>query len=237
MIPARTNGPFLRWFARDASHRIERRFSSIHVRGLDVLEGALREGAVLVVSNHTSWWDALVVLHLGVRVLHARTFAMMDGANLRRLPFFALVGAFGVDRTSALDGARGVRYAAKLLDAPRTLVWIFAQGRETPVTMRPLGFHGGSAAIGRIAPAARVLALGLRYEHGEQPDPAIWISVGDVAAREHEAAVIGELDAIERALGGSDEGFVEIFRRGESSWMRVAQRMLSFLTRPFALEA
>ena len=236
MIPARTNGPFSWWFARDADMRVRRQFSALRVRGLDRARRALEQGPVLVVSNHTSYWDALLVLQLGVRILGARTFAMMDATNLRRLPFFALVGAFGVDRSSAVDGARAVRYAAKLLAAPRTLVWIFAQGRETPVTARPLGFHGGSAAVARLAKDARVLPLAIRYEHGEQPRAIIYVSIGEAVTGDHEAAVVRELDVIEAALSGDASGFETVYERGESSWMRVAQAILAIVTRPFALE-
>jgi 1-acyl-sn-glycerol-3-phosphate acyltransferase len=234
VIPARTNDLFSWWFARDAESRVRRQFQSLRVRGLDRLRRALDEGPVLVVSNHTSYWDALLVLLLGVRTVRARTFAMMDANNLRRLPFFALVGAFGVDRSSAVDGARSVRYAAKLLDRPRRLVWIFAQGRETPVTARPLGFHGGSAAIARIARNARVLPLAIRYEHGELPRATIWVSIGETSG-EHEPAVVAELERIERALAGDDAEFATVFSGSEGSWMRVAQAMLVFMTRPFAL--
>ncbi len=249
MIPARTNRPFLWWFSRDAERRIRRHFSSVRVAGLERLRGALADGPVLVVSNHTSWWDALVVLLLGVRAVGARTYAMMDASNLRRLPFFALVGAFGVDRASASDGARSVRYAAKLLRERGQLVWIFAQGRETPATLRPLGFHGGSAAIARLAPRARVLPIALRYEHGENPDPVVWISIGAPTTGPHEPAVVAELDRIDSALAGarnatdrsdpnnlpSSEPFRLLFERGEPSWMRVAQALLAAVARPFAL--
>ena len=237
MIPARLHRPFTWWFARDASARLRGKFGAMRVRGLARIEAALERGPVLVVSNHTSWWDALVVLDVGVRALGARTFAMMDASNLRRLPFFALVGAFSVDRASPRDGARAVRYAAKLLEQPRTLVWIFAQGREAPVTARPLGFHGGSAAIARIAERATVFPIGLRYEHGEDPDATIWISIGEPTRGDHEAAVIAELNLIERALAGDASEFATRFTRGPSSWMRVAQAALAFVTRPFALHA
>ena len=40
------------------------------------------------------------------------------------------------------DGASAMRYAARLLDRPRRLVWIFPQGAERPVTLRPLGRMG-----------------------------------------------------------------------------------------------
>ena len=85
---------------------------------------------MLVVSNHTAWWDPLVAILLSHRILNTDGFALMDAKNLRRLPCFGRVGAFGVDLDDQRDGARAIRYAAKLLIAKelsrRRLVWIFA---------------------------------------------------------------------------------------------------------------
>jgi 1-acyl-sn-glycerol-3-phosphate acyltransferase len=235
MIPARTSRPFLWWFGRVAERRIHRQFSALRVRGLERARRALEVAPVLVVSNHTSYWDALLVIQLAVRVLGARTFAMMDAKNLRRLPFFALVGAFGVDRTSALDGARSIRYAAKLLRSPGVIVWIFAQGAERPVSARPLGFHGGTTAVARLAAGAHVLPVALRYEYGEEPGATAWISIGEPTRADHEAAVTSELDVIERALAGEDAEFATLFTQREGLGMRAAQAMLALVTRPFAL--
>ena len=207
----------------------------MRVRGLDRLRSLLAEDAVLVVSNHTSFWDALVVLEIGTRLVRAETYAMMDAKNLERLPFFALVGAFGVNRSSARDGARAVRYAASLLDRSGRLVWIFPQGEETPVTTRPLGFQRGSALVARLAPRARVVPVALRYEHGELAQADLYVSIGDPTDDDHERAVIAELDRIERALEEDDEGFEVVFSRRESLSLRIGQALLALLTRPLAL--
>ena len=121
MIPARKGRLFRAWFAGHARTRLHDAFAAVRASGLDGARAALAAGPVQIVSNHTSWWDPLVVLYLTEHVLRCDGHAMMDAANLRRLPFFARVGAFGVDRTSAADGAAAIRYAARLLDLYRTL--------------------------------------------------------------------------------------------------------------------
>ena len=98
MIPARPGPLFAWWFARDAEKRIAHAFSSVRVHGLEALRDTRAAGdPALVIANHTAWWDPLVAIYLTRRLVRWDAYAMMDAKNLRRLPFFAKVGAFGVD--------------------------------------------------------------------------------------------------------------------------------------------
>ena len=252
MIPARKSAWFARWFSGHAERRLRRTFGEVRIRGLEALRGALAQGPVLVVSNHTAWWDPLVALVLCERTLGADAYAMMDAVQLRALPFFAKVGAFGVALDDPADGARSIRYAARRLDRPGRLVWVFAQGREVPVTARPLDFRPGAAAVEHVARSARVVPVALRYEHGEAPRPAVWIAVGDAIARgdapgarstaslraAQEAAVSRELERIDaRLIAGTGDGFEVLFRSHDGFWARAAQAMLAWATRPRRLRS
>ena len=117
---------------------------------------------MVLIANHTSWWDPMVALVLTERVAPCDSYAMMDATNLARLPFLGLIGGFGVDLTSAADGAAVIRYAARLLSGPGKAVVVFPQGRERPVTERPLGFRRGSAEVARVAKAALFTPLAER---------------------------------------------------------------------------
>jgi 1-acyl-sn-glycerol-3-phosphate acyltransferase len=245
VIEARKSAWFGRWFAWNAERRLRRAFSSVRVRGLAALRARLQYAPVLVVSNHAAWWDPLVSLVLCERLLGADAYAMMDAANLRALPFFALVGAFGVDLDDPADGARAIRYAAKRLATPGSLVWIFPQGREVPVTA-PLEFRGGSAEVARIARRATVVPVALRYEHGAEPEPCAWVSIGDPlddpprvrasvdASRVAQArAVTQELVRIDRAIvSGLHEDFEVVLRQPPRRIGRLAQALLAWATRP-----
>jgi 1-acyl-sn-glycerol-3-phosphate acyltransferase len=242
MIAADKSALFSGLFARHAERRIARTFEAVRVRGLAGLVGALGAGPVLVVTNHTAWWDPLVAIFLCVRVLGADAYAMMDAANLARLPFFARVGAFGVDLADPADGARAIRYAAKLLSAEGRLVWIFAQGREVPVTARPLGFRPGAGEVARVARRAVVVPGALRYEMGPTPKPTLWLSFGEPvpaatdvaqARRAQEDAVVRELERIERAIGGAEAGdFEAVVPPRRERLFAVAQAILAWMTRP-----
>lgn len=239
MIPARKTPLFNRWFAGHARTRIEASFAAVHVRGLASARAASAEAPLLLLANHTAWWDPLVAIHLSNHVLGLDAFAMMDAKNLARLPFFAKVGAFGVDLASAADGASVVRYAVKLLAAPGRAVWVFPQGTERPVT-EPLVFRGGAAAIARVAKAAITLPVGLRYEMAGEERPHLYVSFGAAIPRSRdvealrtaqEEAVRGELAVIERAVRGERADFETIYRAAPSRVGALAERLLAWLTR------
>lgn len=240
MIPAAKSPAFNRWFSRHAEQRIRAHFSAVRLAGRHHLADALATGPVLVVSNHCSWWDPLWLLALSNRIVVADAYAMMDAKNLERLPFFAKVGAFGVDRARPDDGARSVRYAARLLDAPGKVLFVFPQGEERASTLRPLGFLGGSAAIARVARRAAVVPMAVRYEHGGEPRPVLYASLGVPLARHEdveagrgaqEAAVTAELERIDTLLVRGEGAFETLWTTPPSVWERWAERALAWWTR------
>jgi len=243
MIPARKVRWFNTWFSGHARSRIHATFGAVRIRGLQEARAHAREAPLLVVSNHTCWWDPLVAIHVSTHLLGTDGHAIMDAKNLRRLPFFALVGAFGVDLDKPADGALVMRYAARLLDEPGKLVWVYPQGRERPITERPLNFRAGSAEIARVAKRAKVLPVGLRYEFGGAEQPTLWLSFGAPvpadrdttkgrAAQERE--VEAELGRIERATRGEgDEGFETVWQVKPSRVGAALERLLSAMTRPW----
>ncbi len=214
MIAADKWAPFEAWFLGRARARLRAGFTSLRVRGAEHVREAAARGPVLLVGNHTSWWDPLVVFYLSRAFFELDGHAMMDASNLRKLPFFSRIGAFGVDLDDPADGARALRYAARLLrGGPGRMVAVFAQGRERPVTERPLGFRPGSAELARLAPGARVVPFALRYEMQGDEKPHAYVAFGaplgaerSVArAREaQEGAVTRLLDELDGALCGGD---------------------------------
>lgn len=240
MIPSRPWGWFKRWFAGHARKRLTESFGAVRIAGLDRARAALERGPVVAVSNHTSWWDPLVILWLTEEVLRADCYAMMDARNLRRLPFFGLVGAFGVELDDPRDGALAMRYAVKLLDRPGRAVWVFAQGRERLVTARPLGFLRGAAEVSRVAKAPS-LPVAFRYEFGGEERPTLYVSVGDPIAPSRdvaalrdaqEAAVTALLDALDADLrDGSLDRYEPALSSMPGAFGALAERCLVAMTR------
>lgn len=217
------------------------------VRGLENAKKIASNTSVLAVSNHSAWWDPLLALMVSQHWLGCEGHALMDARNLRRLPFFSLVGAFGVDLQRPADGALAIKYAARLLQTPRTLVWVFPQGRERPLGERPLGFRPGAAEIARVAKRALTLPIGIHYAFCGEEKPWLYISFGPPLEPERnvkrglelqEQAVTHELERIHVAMAAHAEGdipgeFMCMHRRLPSRAARFAETLLAWITRPF----
>ena len=236
----RERGGWFTWlFARHARSRLFDTFGQVRVAGRDALREALTVGPVLVIANHSTWWDPLVAIWLAHIELGADAHAMMDAANLERLPFFEKVGAFGVDLRSRRDGARAKDAASAmkitgLLDRPGRLVWIYPEGRERS-PFSPLELRPGAAAVARLA-RCPVVPIATRFVFAAEEKPELWISIGAPAGeRDLTSALTDELGRIDRALdlGSDNSGFDLIHRSPPSALGVVAERMLSWLVRFF----
>lgn len=233
MIEALRWQPFVRWFSGHIDSRVRNTFAAVHVHGLHSLQQAVHEAPVLVLANHSSWWDPLVALWLGEMQLEgAQTYGMMNADNLRRLRFFRWMGCFGVDRSSRRDGARASRYAIDLLRRRGNLVWVFPQGEEQPPHV-PLQFELGAAGIAKRAPAARVVPVALSFVFEGDERPHVYVSVGEplsaqaAANRDAQArAVDHERLRIQRELETKSEGFEVVLARRPSAFGKWATAWL-----------
>jgi 1-acyl-sn-glycerol-3-phosphate acyltransferase len=241
VIPARKLKWFELWFAGHVQRRLRRTFGALRVRGLPGLREASRNHPVLVVSNHTSWWDPMVCIHLATRILDLDGYALMDAENLTRYPFLGRIGGFGVRLDDPGDCAAGVRYAVRLLDAPRRGLWLFPQGGERPAGAA-LSFQRGAAAIARLARLQNVFPAGLKYVFGGREKPEAYCSIGaplgheaddEVARERQERAVAAELARIDSFLCGEGAaGEFETVFESKTRWPgTLAERLLARITR------
>ncbi|MDJ0766512.1 MAG: lysophospholipid acyltransferase family protein [Myxococcota bacterium] len=222
--------------------RIAQQFARVYLRGLDPLRTTLDSRAVLAISNHTSYWDPMMAMLIGYRLLDAEGYAMMDAANLARLPFLGRMGGFGVDLSDPLDGTRAIAYTVGLLNKKNRLVWIFPQAQERPVTAPMDDFKPGAAIIARRARQAAVVPVGLSYVFGATAFPDAYISIGPPVAKAQgiKADVRAQQDAVSRQLrliSGHLDGtaplndFEVVSNRPEKKIARWTESMLARLTR------
>jgi len=175
MIRVHKSPMFTRWFAWSCERRLRRTFD-VRVAGLAEVTEVARAHPIVLLANHTSWWDALVALVVSARVLQLDAFALMESDNLQRLRFFGLAGAVGFHRGDPRDGARVIRHGAALLDRPGRALWIFPQGEQRPATELPR-FQGGGVRIARLA-GAWIVPVALRYGFGTGPRPELSVACG-----------------------------------------------------------
>lgn len=242
MIPANKSPRFVRWFSKQTEKRIRKMFSRVYVHGEDRLRNAAAATPVLVVSNHTSWWDPMSAIYLAHRLLGIDAFAMMDEKNLRKLPFLGRIGGFGIQLDNASDTRRVLKYAAGLLDRPGRLVWIFPEGAERPRSLGVDEFKPGAAVVAKWAKGCRVMPVGLRYEFGGKEHPEAFISIGEPTAftdnidgdrQAQRTAVSVELEKIDSFIRdrNDDADFVLKMEQAPQRTAALAERILCYFTR------
>jgi 1-acyl-sn-glycerol-3-phosphate acyltransferase len=197
------NERWARWFGRHATRRLRRSFDRWEVHGLHLLEAAARRGPIVVVANHTSFWDAMVLGYLGTR-LEVPCYGLVDEHNLGERPFLRKAGALAIDVGNPRHAARELREVARMLATTKSALFVFPQGGERP-PHEPLEFEGGAALVARMAKAS-VVPMALRYIMGSSDRPHLWLSVGEPLALEASRDPKAQADAVRRELERIDAG-------------------------------
>jgi len=162
-----------------------RQLAGIQLGGVDAAARVLGEAPperaqapLLLVANHTSWFDGFLLreVHRQVRPASPLRFVMLRD-ELARSRTLRWIGGTGFDpaRPATLRGA-----LAELASLGRQGVTVayFPQGKIYPATRRPLGFRPGvELALRRLAPLA-VLPVALHLEPGNRVRPTAWIQAG-----------------------------------------------------------
>lgn len=169
----------LRWRALDAAGRHGRigwwAGKLLRLLGIEVVaDGTVRNGAVLLLANHVSWLDILVIHASCPRA------RFVSKADVRAWPLLGwLVGAVGtlfIERERKRDALRVVHQVAAALDGG-DVVAVFPEG-TTGDGQTVLPFHANllQAAISTNVP---VQALALRYADAVQRFSPVVAWLGD----------------------------------------------------------
>ncbi len=122
---------------------INRHFSQVVVVGnVDVKN----DRSILLLSNHTSWWDGFWQLYLNMRVFKKKFHFMMLEEQLRKHWYFNYTGGFSVKK-SARSAVETIQYSAGLLSHPNNLVLLFPQGKVESIHKHAITFEKGVEKI------------------------------------------------------------------------------------------
>lgn len=186
----------IRWYV---AWKLGRSLDGVWVGNLERTRRAVERQPVIFAANHVAWWDALLLIALDA-ALGGGGKALMDAANLARLPFFRWVGALPLDRSGGAAALAGLRNAARALGSTARSLWIFPQGRQRPAHLRPLGFARGVELLIRLTKVP-VVPVSVQYVFREEANPAAVVWFGEPLT----APTLAELeDAVEHGLAQID---------------------------------
>lgn len=110
------------WFVNS---KVRSRFSSVEVLGM---EGLQLDKAILLIGNHSTWWDGFWGWYLNRHYFRKQYYVMMLEDQLKKFWFFAKCGAFSIQPGSRTV-ATSLKYARTLLSDKRTFMQFYPQGR------------------------------------------------------------------------------------------------------------
>jgi 1-acyl-sn-glycerol-3-phosphate acyltransferase len=232
VLPAR-HDPWARALFDPYLRRLFRR----HFHALRLLgEAPLPDPALplLIVPNHSSWWDGFFLHFLNARLLGRRLHLMMLEEQLRRFPFFRRVGAFGIRPGAPRAVAGALDYAVAVLADPANALCLFPQGRMSHPDQRPLGFRPGLGWImtKHDGPLALLpLAMRCDFYEDQRPEALFLFDVCHPLAggprpdvQWVEQRVDALLEQVGRAARGREEGQVLLRGRRQLSERRARRR-------------
>lgn len=155
-------------------HLVRRSFHSVQVLG--ELPSFPEDRSVLLLPNHSTWWDGFIIYLTNDLAWQKKPFVMMEEKQLNRFPFFNRLGAYSVRPGDREDVEKTLSYSAHLLENPRHLLFLFPQGKLLPWHQRPLTFKSGFSHILSASPVRpEVFFCGIRAEFLGEQYPDIFI--------------------------------------------------------------
>ena len=138
---------------------------------------------LLLLPNHSSWWDGFWVYLLNQQLFQRQFYVMMLERELLKYPFFSRIGAFGIDPDNPKGILHTLQYTVEVMNAPgdngKPLVCIFPQGKLRPWARRPLDYKRGiDWIIEKHQGNINVVPLAMRAEYLGQQHPEVFFLFG-----------------------------------------------------------
>jgi 1-acyl-sn-glycerol-3-phosphate acyltransferase len=163
---------YLRWY-------FARNFHAVRI-ARDGAPIAPPDRPLIICSNHPGWWDpAMFILLLGLVMPGRVGYGPMDTTALAAYGILRKVGVFGIDPATRHGAAHFLRQGARILENPRAVLFVTAEGAFNDVRRRPITLRPGVAHLLRQVPAAVVLPLALEYPFWNERRPEALACFGD----------------------------------------------------------
>lgn len=138
MHQPRKNPVIFQFFSWYIAYIIKKDFSGYTYNRLQIKENE----AILLLSNHFSWWDGFLMFQLNRLVFKKRFNVLVTEEDYRKQWFLKYLGAFAATNKSK-DVVETLLYAGRLLDDPENLVLLFPQGKSYTSYINSITFEKG----------------------------------------------------------------------------------------------
>lgn len=202
----------------------KRHFHAVHLLG-QVPETA-PDLPLLLLPNHSTWWDGFFVYLLNEKLFRRKPYLMMLEEQLSRYWFFARLGAYSIDPRSSGSIKESIKYSIEILKQkimPKPLLCIFPQGELLPWEKRPLDYKSGVETImSGYGGKANLLPLAIKTEFLNEQLPEAFFCFGEnVIANGNTFAGMQHMQEIEESLL---DGLSKRIAKGEKGTILMSRR-------------
>lgn len=192
IVPARRSRMVHRAFCWWLRRMLRKQFNAVRIAvgTADVLRSLDGEATpAIVLMNHSSWWDPLVGLHLGVTLHPSRPqLAPMEAAQLAKFGFFRKLGVFGLDPDNPASLRAMLAYVtAEYERDPRSVLWLTPQGTFTDVRAEVRLRPGAAALAAHVcglthSTPVRVVCVAVELGFWTEQKPEMFVRVAECGA-------------------------------------------------------
>lgn len=137
--------------------------------------------AVLLTSNHISWWDGFFLDLLNRRFFKRMAYIMILEEQLKKYSFFKKIGGFSINPVSKTDLKESLNYASELLMNKKNLAIIFPEGELRPFDIKDNPIKKGVLSLSKnITNPFAVLIIAIKISFYNERLPEVYISFGPV---------------------------------------------------------
>ena len=161
---------------------VRARFHSLMYKGFENLQERDKTKATIFYVNHSNWWDGIVGYTIVRRVLKGKLRLMIEEMN--RFPLFQYIGCFPINKKTAQDAMKSLKYAATTLKGGDIYFWLFAEGIIRPPRNRNKKFQTGIAYLIENAikqyGGVNICPISVDYSFLRQDKPEVIVEIGKV---------------------------------------------------------
>lgn len=190
IVPARRSRMVHRAFCWWVRRMVRKQFNAVRIAAgtADVLRSLDHEATpAIVLMNHSSWWDPLVGLHLGVSLHPSRPqLAPMEAQQLAKFAFFRKLGVFGLDPDSPTSLRAMLAYVTEQFERePRTALWLTPQGTfsdvRAEVRLRP-GAAALAAHVSTPSQPVHAVCVAVELAFWTEQKPEMFVRIAECPA-------------------------------------------------------
>jgi len=219
---------------------VKARFHSLMYKGYENLEDRDKTKATIFYVNHSNWWDGIIGYTVVRRILHGKLRLMIEEMN--RFPLFQYIGCFPINKKTAQDAMKSLKYAATTLGEPDIYFWLFAEGIIRPPRNKNKKFQTGIAylienAI-KLYGGINIAPISVDYSFLRQDKPEVIIEIGKVKTfyefNENRKEFCADLSRNfeefcekqqEQISSGDFNGYRYLFKQKLSWWRDIERRL------------